>query len=88
MNESGGAQAGHGRLNAFTVDVEDYFHVAALSKAIDRKDWDTLAPRVDGNTRRLLDLFDTHGIRVTFFVLGWVAERRPDRRRTRPGRTG
>lgn len=78
MNSASGAAGNQGRLNAFTVDVEDYFHVAALSKSIDRKDWDTLAPRVDGNTRRLLDLFDTHEIRVTFFVLGWVAERFPD----------
>lgn len=65
------------RLNAFTVDVEDYFHVAALSKSIDRSDWDDLPPRVEANTRRLLDLFDRHRVRATFFVLGWVAERFP-----------
>jgi polysaccharide deacetylase family protein (PEP-CTERM system associated) len=27
--------------------------------------------------RRLLDVFDEHGVRVTCFVLGWVAERFP-----------
>ena len=26
-------------LNAFTVDVEDYFHVAALSSSISRESW-------------------------------------------------
>jgi polysaccharide deacetylase family protein (PEP-CTERM system associated) len=65
-------------LNAFTVDVEDYFHVAALSSSIDRKDWSNIPPRVDSNTRRLLDIFDSHGARATFFVLGWVAERFPE----------
>ena len=30
------------------------------------------------NTERLLDLFDEHAVRGTFFVLGWVAERHPD----------
>ncbi len=33
--------------------------------------------RVVGNTERLLDLFDEHAVRGTFFVLGWVAERYP-----------
>jgi polysaccharide deacetylase family protein (PEP-CTERM system associated) len=64
-------------INALTVDVEDYFHVAALSRAIDKKSWDVLPPRVDANTRRLLDIFDEHATLATFFVLGWVAERFP-----------
>lgn len=64
-------------LNALTVDVEDYFHVAALSSAIDRRDWSSLPARVDANTHRLLDLFDAAGVRGTFFVLGWVGQRFP-----------
>lgn len=60
-----------------SVDVEDYFHVAALSEAISRDDWDSMNARVDANTRRLLDLFDRSRTRATFFVLGWVAERYP-----------
>jgi polysaccharide deacetylase family protein (PEP-CTERM system associated) len=63
--------------NALTVDVEDYFHVSAFADAIDRKDWDGHPLRVAGNTRRLLDLFESRGIRATFFVLGWVAQRVP-----------
>lgn len=64
-------------LNAFTVDVEDYFHVAALSGSIARKDWESIPPRVEDNTHRLLDIFEQHGAEATFFVLGWVAERFP-----------
>jgi len=63
--------------NAMSVDVEDYFHVAALSEAISRDDWDSMNARVDANTRRLLDLFDRSQTSATFFVLGWVAERHP-----------
>jgi polysaccharide deacetylase family protein (PEP-CTERM system associated) len=63
--------------NALTVDVEDYFHVSAFSECIDQKDWDSYPLRVEKNTRRLLDLFDQHGVKATFFVLGWVAERTP-----------
>jgi polysaccharide deacetylase family protein (PEP-CTERM system associated) len=64
-------------VNAMTVDVEDYFHVAALADAIDRSDWDQIAPRVEDNTHRVLEIFAEADIRATFFVLGWVAERYP-----------
>ena len=63
--------------NALTVDVEDYFHVSAFSECIDQNDWDSYPLRVERNTRRLLDIFDLHSVKATFFVLGWVAERIP-----------
>ena len=30
-----------------------------------------------GNTRRIMELLHRHGVRATFFVLGWVAQRYP-----------
>ncbi len=64
-------------VNAFTVDVEDYFHVAALASAVSRESWATRECRVERNTDRLLALLESQRIRGTFFVLGWVAERYP-----------
>lgn len=64
-------------FNAFTVDVEDYFHVSAFSKNVSIKDWDHLESRVVANTHRILELLDHYQVRGTFFVLGWVAERYP-----------
>jgi polysaccharide deacetylase family protein (PEP-CTERM system associated) len=64
-------------LNAMTVDVEDYFHVAAFAHVIPRADWETRDLRVERNTSRLLDIFAEHRIRATFFVLGWVARKVP-----------
>ena len=64
-------------LNAFTVDVEDYYQVSAFEAHIDRTEWDHHESRVVGNTHRVLDLLARHGVRGTFFVLGWVAERYP-----------
>lgn len=63
--------------NALTVDVEDYFHVAALAEAIRTDDWPRMEYRVEANTHRLLQLFADRGVKATFFVLGWVAERSP-----------
>ena len=64
-------------LNAFTVDVEDYYHVSAFARYVDRRRWDDYESRVVPSTRRILELLDAHGVRGTFFVLGWVAERFP-----------
>ena len=63
--------------NAMTVDVEDYFHVAALEPHIPRTEWTRWPARVEANTDRILERFAAHGVRATFFVLGWVAERFP-----------
>lgn len=66
-----------GITNALTIDVEDYFQVAALAEAVSRNEWDSMEYRVERNTERLLALFEQSGIRATFFILGWVAERSP-----------
>ena len=63
--------------NALTVDVEEYFQVAAFERTIIRDSWDTAESRVEFSCGRVLDLFDAQGVRGTFFVLGWIAERHP-----------
>jgi polysaccharide deacetylase family protein (PEP-CTERM system associated) len=60
-------------INAFSIDVEDYFQVAALASAVARSTWAQRESRVERNTDKLLGLLDEHGIRATFFVLGWIA---------------
>src|SRR4051812_42868311 len=64
-------------VNAFSIDVEDYFQVAALAPAIPRDSWPTREYRVERNTDVILKLLDERGIRGTFFILGWCAERSP-----------
>lgn len=64
--------------NAMTVDVEDYFQVSAFEAHISKQQWDGLPHRVAANTNRILDLFAAHGVKATFFTLGWVAERYPE----------
>jgi polysaccharide deacetylase family protein (PEP-CTERM system associated) len=64
-------------VNAISVDVEDYYQVEAFSNLISRDKWDTYPSRVAGNNEKILRLFDEHGIKGTFFVLGCVAERDP-----------
>jgi polysaccharide deacetylase family protein (PEP-CTERM system associated) len=61
-----------------TVDVEDYFQVSAFERFIGRDEWDTRECRVEANVDRILKLFDRHGVKATFFTLGWVAQRYPE----------
>jgi polysaccharide deacetylase family protein (PEP-CTERM system associated) len=65
-------------LNALTVDVEDYFQVTGFDHIVSRSEWDGFESRVAGGVHRLLDLLADADVRATFFVLGWIAERRPD----------
>ena len=62
-------------LCAMTVDVEDYYHVAAFGKNINPDNWEQYPSRVVDNTHKILDLFESKNITATFFILGWVAER-------------
>ena len=64
--------------NALTIDVEDYFHVAAFAANIRPDRWDLRESRVVRNTEKLLAIFDEFGVRGTFFVLGWVGDRYPE----------
>jgi polysaccharide deacetylase family protein (PEP-CTERM system associated) len=64
-------------INAFSIDVEDYFQVAALAPSVARDSWTGRESRVERNTDILLNLLAERGISATFFVLGWIAERHP-----------
>ena len=65
-------------LNAFTVDVEDYFHVSAFEGLFPRERWDDVPLRIDRGVREILDIASEAGTTGTFYVLGWLARRRPD----------
>jgi len=63
--------------NVMSVDVEDYFQVGAFEHTIPRDHWERWPCRVEANVERILLLFERHGVRATFFTLGWIAERYP-----------
>lgn len=62
----------------FTVDVEEYFQVKALESVVSPDDWLSHPSRVARSIDALLSCLDRHGVRGTFFVLGWVAAHRPE----------
>ena len=71
------APCGHMQPHHFTVDVEEYFHVAALSPWFPRASWQHQESRVEASVGTLLEELSRRSASGTFFVLGWVAERLP-----------
>ena len=65
-------------LNAFSVDVEDWYQVSDFEDVVAPSAWGTYESRVVANTERILGLLDEHGVKGTFFILTWNAERHPD----------
>ena len=65
------------RINALTVDVEDYFQVSAFAPYIARSSWNQCECHVERNIERILAMLEEHQLRATFFTLGWIAERYP-----------
>lgn len=63
--------------NAFTVDVEEWFHICGVDDRLPAAGWDRLDSRVVPTTRALLDDLAAAGRRGTFLVVGWVAQRFP-----------
>lgn len=62
---------------AISVDVEEYYHANNLLPVAPPSKWNHMPSRVEATTQRILDLFDAHNTRGTFFILGHVARRQP-----------
>ena len=63
-------------INAFTVDLEDWFQGLTSTNARP-EEWAGYESRIEPNTRHLLDLLDAFDVRATFFILGYVAHHHP-----------
>lgn len=61
----------------FTIDVEEWFQVVALSPYAPMSRWNGFESRVAAAMDRLLSVMAERSIRGTFFTVGWVAERQP-----------
>ena len=59
--------------NVFSVDLEDWYQ----GLEIDMDQWNHYPSRIETGLEVLLELLDQAGVRATFFVLGWQAERSP-----------
>jgi polysaccharide deacetylase family protein (PEP-CTERM system associated) len=64
--------------HALSFDIEDWFHMVEIDAVADPATWPTLPSIVVDRTKWIVDTVNRAGVRATFFVLGWVAERYPE----------
>jgi polysaccharide deacetylase family protein (PEP-CTERM system associated) len=64
--------------HAFSVDVEDWYQVSDFEELVSFSAWDRYERRVLPNTERVLGVLADAGVRATFFILSWNAERHPE----------
>jgi len=70
--------AADGPLNAFCVDLEEWFHVfGAAGQYADPATWEDAPSCVVHDTEIIMRLLDRADVRGTFLTVGWVAERHP-----------
>lgn len=64
-------------INALTIDLEDWYQgLTSTSPQIDR--WPVFESRIETNAENLLTILAQTGVKATFFVLGYVADRFPE----------
>ncbi|MGA2382686.1 MAG: glycosyltransferase [Gemmatimonadales bacterium] len=66
------------KRHLLTIALEDYYHVGAFNRLIQRGEWYRFETRLERSARNTLDLLDEFGIHATFFALGWVADTLPE----------
>lgn len=71
------AIAGVRATNAFSIDLEDWFHIIGHGPGTDIDRWAALPSRIEATVATFLALLARHRVHATFFVLGWIAERHP-----------
>jgi polysaccharide deacetylase family protein (PEP-CTERM system associated) len=68
-----------GKLHScLTIDVEDWFHILDSPAVPGIEHWPSLESRIEKNLEELLTVLDSFSVKVTFFWLGWLAERHRD----------
>ena len=63
--------------NALSFDIEDWFHLVEIDAVSDPDRWPDLHSLVERETRWIIRTVTEAGVRATFFMLGWIAERYP-----------
>jgi polysaccharide deacetylase family protein (PEP-CTERM system associated) len=68
-----------GKLHScLTIDVEDWFHILDSHVVPGIKQWPSLESRIERNLKEMLAVLDSFSVKVTFFWLGWLAEKHKD----------
>lgn len=64
--------------HALSFDIEDWFHIVDIPELEDISTWDKRVTLAEEKTDLILSILEDVGVKATFFVLGWVANKYPN----------
>ena len=64
-------------MHALSIDLEEWFCSHNLNGIIKFDHWPNLESRIDKQVDLLLLLLEKYDIKATFFILGWLADQKP-----------
>tara|TARA_B100001059_G_C17828161_1_gene582831 strand:- start:2510 stop:3358 length:849 start_codon:yes stop_codon:yes gene_type:complete len=65
-------------MKILTFDIEEWFHILDHEKTKNEKNWLSFDSRIHKNTDRVLSILNNSGVKASFFILGWIAEKYPE----------
>lgn len=63
--------------NAFSVDLEDWYHICGIEESSMQDPWKKYSARLERNTEKILHLLGKYNVHATFFTVGLIAENAP-----------
>lgn len=64
-------------MDVLSFDIEDWFHIVEVESLADPAQWPDKESLVERYTEWIVQAVTEAGVRCTFFVLGWIADRYP-----------
>jgi polysaccharide deacetylase family protein (PEP-CTERM system associated) len=64
-------------VDVLSFDIEDWFHIVEVETLADPAQWPDKESLVERYTEWIVQAVTEAGVRCTFFVLGWIADRYP-----------
>ena len=64
-------------MNALSFDIEDWFHMVEIDAVSNPNDWPSFDTVAERRTDEILQTCSDSGVRATFYILGWIADRYP-----------
>lgn len=65
--------------NILTFDIEDWFHILEYQPVKSVTNWNDFEERIDIGLNFILSELKKRNISATFFILGWIAEKHPEK---------
>lgn len=65
-------------MNILTFDIEEWFHILDNASTRTEREWSSYESRIHSNMETIFEILERAGVKASFFVVGWIAEKYPE----------